>query len=466
MKRSEYIFTLALIPLDIFSVTAAFVLAYYTRTQSEVVYIWNFVDYFRFALTLICFWIIIFAMEGLYKIESLKRSMLDEIRSIFLAVSSGIMLVVVYIFLSRTEFFSRLIIIYAWVYAIIFVSIARVAIKFLRRSLMRHGIGIYRTIVIGDNETARNLINTMNSEPKLGFKIVKIIDRFGLEYISAIIKKIKTDEIILADPNISDKDVTKLIIETHGKPVNIKLIPNLFRLREANLRVETIAGIPLIVFNKTPLEGWGAIWKRLFDIICSSLSLIVLSPLILIISLLIKITSKGPIIYKNIRVGQKGNFVTYKFRTMYADYCTGSQYGGGKADAMEKQLIAEKNIKKGSAVYKIIDDPRITPMGKFLRKVSLDELPQFYNVLNGSMSLVGPRPHQPREVENYKPEQKKLLTIKPGITGMAQISGRSDLTFDEEANLDIYYIENWSFWHDIKVIIRTFKVIFKSRGAY
>ena len=466
MKRSEYIFTLALIPVDIFAVTAAFVLAYYTRSRGDVVYIWNFVDYFRFALTLICFWIVIFAMEGLYKIESLKRSMLDEIMSIFLAVSSGIMLVVVYIFLSRTEFFSRLIIIYAWLFAIVFVSIARIAIKQLRRSLMRHGIGIYRTIVVGDNETARNLINTMNSDLKLGYKIVKIIDRFGMEYISSIISKIKTDEIILADPNISDKDVTRLIIETHGKPVNIKLIPNLFRLSETNLRIETIADIPLIVFKKTPLEGWGAIWKRLFDIACSSLALIILAPVIIIIALLIKLTSKGPVIYNNIRVGQKGNFVTYKFRTMYAEYCTGVMYGGGKADVMEKKLIEEKNIKKGSAVYKIIDDPRITSVGNFLRKVSLDELPQFYNVLLGNMSLVGPRPHQPREVDKYKPEQKKLLNVKPGITGMAQISGRSDLAFDEEANLDIYYIENWSFWRDVKIIVRTFKAIFKRKGVY
>lgn len=466
MKRSEYIFTLALIPLDIFAVAAAFILAYYTRSRGDVVYIWNFVDYFRFALTLICFWIVIFAMEGLYKIESLKRSMLDEVRSIFLAVSSGIMLVVVYIFLSRTEFFSRLIIIYAWIFAIIIVSIVRIAIKQIRRSLMRHGIGVYRTIVVGDNQTAKNLINAMNSDLRLGFKIIKIIDRFGIEYISSIIDKIRTDEIILADPNISDKDVARLIIETHGKPVNIKLIPNLFRLSEANLRVETIADIPLIVFKKTPLEGWGAIWKRLFDLVCSAVAIVVLSPVIFLIALIIKITSKGPVIYKNIRVGQKGNFVAYKFRTMYTEYCTGPMYGGGKADIVEKKLIAEKNIKKGSAVYKIADDPRITSIGKFLRKVSLDELPQFYNVLIGSMSLVGPRPHQPREVDNYKPQQKKLLNVKPGITGMAQISGRSDLTFDEEAKLDIYYIENWSFWHDIKIIVRTFKTIFASRGAY
>ena len=185
-----------------------------------------------------------------------------------------------------------------------------------------------------------------------------------------------------------------------------------------------------------------------------------------LIALLVKTTSRGPVIYRNTRIGNRGKFITLKFRTMYLEHCTGPQYGGSRAENFENKLIAERNIKKGSAVYKIARDPRITPIGRFLRKTSLDELPQFFNVIKGNMSIVGPRPHQPKEVIHYTKEQRKLLMIKPGITGLAQISGRSDLNFDEEADLDIFYLENWSIWLDLFVVINTPKVVFGKKGTY
>lgn len=466
MKRSELTFAFILVPLDAIALIAAFVLAYFTRVQSNIIYIWDFNDYFRFIFTLLPFWLLIFAFSGLYRISSIKRSGLDDLKSIFLSVSSGIMLVVAYLFLSRTEFFSRLIVLYAWVYAIIFILLIRTIIRLTRRSLLRHGIGIYRTIIVGEGSSARNLINALNADPRLGFKVVKIINKEGLDKILTIIKHSPADEIILADNSINDKEVANLIESTYGIPINIKLVPNVYRLQESNAKVDTIADIPLLIFNKTPLDGWGTIYKRIIDIIGSIFGLVLFSPIFLIITLLIKLTDRGPVIYKNIRVGHEGNFITYKFRSMYIQYCTGDEYGGKQALKLENEIIKEKNIKPGSAVYKIANDPRITLIGKIIRKTSLDELPQFYNVLIGSMSLVGPRPHQPREVANYTPQQRKLLVVKPGITGMAQISGRSDLSFDEEANLDIYYVENWSIWLDIKVIIRTFFAIFKKSGAY
>ncbi len=169
--------------------------------------------------------------------------------------------------------------------------------------------------------------------------------------------------------------------------------------------------------------------------------------------------------YQNERVGPRGIFETFKFRTMYVEYSTGPRYGGKTAEALEEKLIRQKNIKRGP-VYKIPDDPRVTPLGKFLRRTSLDEIPQFLNVLRGEMSVVGPRPHQPREVAKYKRGHRKLLLVKPGITGMAQVSGRSDLGFEEEANLDIYYIENWSLWLDLAIIFKTIGVVFRGKGAY
>jgi len=202
------------------------------------------------------------------------------------------------------------------------------------------------------------------------------------------------------------------------------------------------------------------------DIIFSSLLIILFSPFYLIISIIILLETGRPIFYKNKRVGQAGkNFFVLKFRSMYQKDCTEqSGQNNGQALLKEEELIKEQSIKDGP-VYKIKNDPRITAFGRLIRKWSLDEIPQFFNVLKGEMSLVGPRPHQPREVEKYQSWQRNVLTIKPGITGLAQISGRSDLTFDEEARLDIFYIEHWGSLMDSIILIKTPFVVLTKKGA-
>ena len=175
-------------------------------------------------------------------------------------------------------------------------------------------------------------------------------------------------------------------------------------------------------------------------------------------------TKPKPTCIKNERVRKNGRFKLFKFRSMIYQYCVGEEYGSKQALDMEQQLIREKNTKIGP-VYKIGDDPRLTKVGKFIRRWSIDELPQLFNVLKGDMSLVGPRPHQPREVDKYERHHKKVLTVKPGITGLAQISGRSDLSFEDEVKLDSYYIENWSLWFDISILLRTPLAVIKGRKA-
>lgn len=466
MKRSELFIAGSLIPSDIFASIAAFVVAYFTRLQTDIIYIWNFSDYLKFVLWMVFAWILIFALTGHYKIKNLTQGALDEIADIVSGVSTGIMLVVAYIFLSRTEFFSRLVVIYAWIYAIVFILIFRSVIKYIRKVLLKYGVGVHRVIIIGNGPIATEIVNNINSNYQTGKKIVKVINRDGIEKIELILRRTLADEIIVADPGISEKEIDFLLNATEDYQIEIKIVPSALRLRESRILSETLVGIPVISFQKTPLDGWGAITKRIVDIIFSIIAIIILSPLILLISVIIKLNSPGPIIYQNRRIGRNGTFTTYKFRTMYLKYCTGLNYGGYRAEKIEDELIEKNNIKKGSAVYKIANDPRITRVGNFLRKTSLDELPQFINVLLGNMSLVGPRPHQPKEVKHYTKQQRKLLIIKPGITGLAQISGRSDLAFDEEARLDIYYLENWSIGMDVKIVLRTFLVIFGSRGAY
>lgn len=180
----------------------------------------------------------------------------------------------------------------------------------------------------------------------------------------------------------------------------------------------------------------------------------------------IKFESRGPIIFKNERVGHEGGFNVYKFRYMKFEHCVGAQNPNRK-DALEfeKELIESQSVRKGP-VYKIKNDPRKTRIGRIIEPLSIDELPQLFNVLLGDMSLVGPRPHQPREVEKYETWQRRTLSIKPGVTGLAQISGRSDLNFADEARLDIYYIENWSLWMDIEILFKTFFVLLKGRKNF
>jgi lipopolysaccharide/colanic/teichoic acid biosynthesis glycosyltransferase len=207
--------------------------------------------------------------------------------------------------------------------------------------------------------------------------------------------------------------------------------------------------------------------KRIADIVGSLILIVLCSPFYLLTTLFILIESGRPIIYKNERVGYTGkNFFAYKFRSMYQKYCTGAQFGKAGEEALKKEveLIKKQSIKSGP-IYKIHHDPRVTPFGRFIRRLSIDELPQLLNVLKGEMSLVGPRPHQPREVAGYDDRYKIVFDLKPGITGLAQISGRSNLSFEEEMRLDTFYIENWSLFLDLIIVVKTPFVVLKRDGA-
>ncbi|MFC1613652.1 sugar transferase, partial [Patescibacteria group bacterium] len=227
------------------------------------------------------------------------------------------------------------------------------------------------------------------------------------------------------------------------------------------------ADIPIIEIKRTPLNGWGRIYKRIFDIIGSVLAIIIFSPIFIFTAIAIKLDSKGPILYLDYRYGQKfKKFIFYKFRSMKSELCDGEGPTATKqGNAMLSTLVNGENNTRFGPLHKIKNDPRITKVGKFIRKFSIDEFPQFFNVLKGDLSLVGPRPHMSLEVENYEKHHKRLFEIKPGITGLAQISGRSDLNFEDEVKLDTYYIENWSLKMDITILLKTPFMLLKRRNV-
>lgn len=235
-----------------------------------------------------------------------------------------------------------------------------------------------------------------------------------------------------------------------------------FFLEDVVYKPEIIQNIVALEYKHSKLDGRSLVVKRVFDLVGSFFGIILLSPILLAIAIAIKLDSKGPVIYKSKRVGTGGQLFTFlKFRTMYTHLSVG--YGGKEADELYKKLInSDANTREG-VLPKIENDPRVTKVGRFLRKTSLDELPQLFSVFRGTMSLVGPRPHLENEVENYVARQKRLLSIKPWITGYAQVFGRDSLSFDQEAKLDLYYIQNRSLWLDMYVIVGTFGVIFKGR---
>ncbi len=470
MKQSELVFSGLLVPLDFLMILLAGISAYSLRFANiateirPVIFNLPFSEYFQILLMIAVAWVIIFAFAGLYSIKSSLR-LTSEIYRVILACSTGLMLIVIMIFASRELFSSRFIVLAGWILAIVYISFARMIIRLIQKVLLRYGFGVHKIVLVGDSNTTDALIYEFSSRNNSGYEVVKRLKNFSLEAadeLAEFLKIYRVDEIMQSDPNLSKAEAIRLFDFADENHITFKYAADLLGAKVMKTEVSEIAGIPVVEVKKTPLEGWGRIIKRIFDIIFSLILIIIFSPIIIITALMVKIDSRGPVIYKNERVFKNGTFKLFKFRSMIYQYCVGEEYGNDQALEVEKKLIEEKSIKVGP-VYKIANDPRLTRVGKFIRRWSIDELPQFFNVLKGDMSLVGPRPHQPREVAKYERHHKKVLTIKPGITGLAQISGRSDLSFEDEVKLDSYYIENWSLLFDIAILLRTPIAVIRGR---
>jgi len=472
MKKIDLLFAILLIPIDFIMLILAALTAYYLRGESFItgikplIYNLSVGQYLSWVFLVILIWLFIFAFAGLYAIKS-GRKFSEEFAKIFLACSTGVLALIVAIFIKRELFSSRFIILTAWLLSIVYVTIGRIIIYQIQKYLLKQGLGAKRIIIIGSDKNTEILIKELTEKKYLGYKIVKSYSSFTEDIkqkISNLHKKNRIDEIIQADPGM-DKNKTMALIEfTEANNIIFKFSADIFKTKTSSLEIDTLAGIPIFEIKKTKLEGWGRVYKRIFDIITAGILIILASPIMFITAIAIKIDSKGPILFKQLdngqsvkRVGQYNKpFNYFKFRSMI-----------DKSDSLRaSETLKNQDLRAGSPLTKFKDDPRITRVGKFIRKYSIDELPELFLVFIGKMSLVGPRPHLPEEVAKYKDSQKRVLDIKPGITGMAQVSGRSDLDFNEEIKLDTYYIENWSLWLDIQILFKTPKVVlFPKREA-
>ncbi|MEA3464310.1 MAG: sugar transferase [Patescibacteria group bacterium] len=473
MKRSELLFSFLIVPLDFAMIVLAGISAYYIRYTEffqrfrPIIFDLEFHGYIKIVLLIALFWLVIFALAGLYNIKGARR-LIKEIYRVVLACSTGLMLIVALIFIKRELFDSRFIVLAGWVLAIIYISIARALIRLIQRGLFKYDIGAHKVVLVGNSKTTDNLIHEFSSQKNSGYEVVKRLRDFSIDAaqeLAEFLKSKQVDEIIQSDPNLTKAETLRLYDFTDEHHLTFKYAADLLGAKVLKTEVAEVAGIPIVEVKKTPLDGWGRIVKRIFDVVAAIFFTIFFSPIMIIAALFVKFDSRGPIFYKNERVSKIGVFKLFKFRSMQIQHCVGKEYGDSPALKYEKGLIEKQNIKQGEPVYKIANDPRLTRVGKFIRRYSIDELPQFFNVLAGNMSLVGPRPHQPREVARYEHHHKKVISIKPGITGLAQISGRSDLSFEDEVKLDIYYIENWSLLFDLAILLRTPLAVFKGRKA-
>ncbi|MDQ7814436.1 MAG: sugar transferase [Patescibacteria group bacterium] len=475
IRRLDLTFTALLLPLDALALFAAAISAYslrFSRFVTEVRPILqdvNFSNYISAASLFVLIWIGLFALAGLYSPH--PRKAWNELGRIIITCGAGTMVVIATVFFRREITTSRFIVLAVLAFSILYVLIGRLFLRTVRHLLLNFRVGHKLFVVIGSSAAANDITATYKEKPVLGLTIVRQFKTWNNEAQKAILslkQKDGLDGIILADPEMDKHDALELIAFADENHLTFRYLADLFAAKFTNIEVMTDSGLPVIEVKRTPLDGWGRIAKRAFDVIFAIFFLILFSPLILISCLALIIEDGLPVIFQNERVGEGGRiFRLYKLRSMWRKFSIGPQFKQGTKErlALEKELIAKKSIKEGP-VYKIADDPRITPVGMFIRRWSIDELPQFWNVLKGDMSIVGPRPHQIREVAGYKPHQRRVFAIRPGITGMAQISGRSDLEFEDEVRLDAWYIENWSLWLDIYIVLKTPFAVLYRKGAY
>jgi exopolysaccharide biosynthesis polyprenyl glycosylphosphotransferase len=344
----------------------------------------------------------------------------------------------------------RLTIVYAWLLGILFVAIGRLLVQLLNSVLYRRGVGRERVLILGTGEVGQMIGQKIAASPQLGYEVVGFADGGGAggellgrpivgryEDLPQLIEAHQVDEVIIALTEVSRRDIVQLISMCDRGTVGIKIFPDVFQIVTSEVAVNDLAGLPLLTVRDIALRGWKATLKRAMDLVGAALGLVLLSPLMVLTAALIRMESRGPVFYSQERMGMDAQpFRIIKFRSMRSD---------AEADGPG---------------WTVANDPRVTRVGGLLRRTSLDELPQLINVLLGEMSLVGPRPERPIYVEQFKrsiPRYMDRHREKAGMTGWAQVNGlRGDTSVQERTKYDLWYIEHWSIWLDLKIIIRTF----------
>jgi len=473
----KYASLAVLLVSDALAVALAFLSAYFLRTE---VLVRAFPGFFsgRLPVVLAMFvnrWYVIFIVLGVFAFEGLytkRHAFWEETRLLLKSTTMAFGLIMTAIFVTQEYFpFSRLIVALSWLLSFFYLPLFR---RLSKTVLFHLGIWSKRVIIIGSTEETAKVIQAIRSDVTMGYRVVGCLtddrNRIG-ESLSGIpvlghyddIETWKEDtafeDIIVTFPNIPRNILVHLLKSWEGVSETIRYIPQTGDLITTGIEIENIGKLLSLVVRKNLHKPWNILLKSIFEYILALLLLVITSPMLLAAAIAIKLSSPGPVFFLQKRLGRKGRIITIvKFRTMRID---------GEARLAEK-LKADPESAREWETYKKLKkgDPRITRVGAFLRRHSLDEFPQLLNVLGGTMSLVGPRPYLAEEIEKVKPRPALIFEVKPGITGMWQISGRSDIPFAERIRIDEHYIRNWSLWMDIIILFKTFGATISGRGAF
>jgi len=424
--------------------------------------------YLAFACLLVIVCLLSFRFSHVYPYK-VGRSVVEETYMIGTATTLAVVVLSGINLIYQPLSYSRLLFLYTAILITLFLGISRLLIIQARLHLRHYGIGVKRVLLVGAGDMGRMVMRTVMARPELGYQVVGFLDdnlakgqtdigpfkALGpLENCQEVLAQYTIDNVIICLPWQSHRMIQRLLRTCEHHRIRAQIVPDFFQLTKDQLQVEELDGIPLLSTRTLSIQGWNLVLKRAADLLMTSVLGLLALPLILLIALAIRLDSQGPIIYQQKRIGKNGKpFTCHKFRSMVTD-----------ADAL-RPVIADQNEATGP-LFKMRNDPRQTRVGRFLRRYSLDELPQLYNILCGEMSLIGPRPNLPFEVDQYQEWHKKRLSVSPGLTGLWQVSGRSDLTFDEMVLLDIYYVENWSLALDLHILLRSIPAVVRGRGAY
>jgi len=430
--------------------------------------------FFATSLILIPLWVIVFGFLGLYSSRVYTKRTAEWGR-IFVGAVVGILIVIGYSFvIDEPVFPARLVAVYAFIGSFLLLVLGRETLREVRTILFRFGRGISRVLIIGNSPATRDIAAQLSDTRKSGYKITAIAGpkstlppHFNgmqfrtVEHALAHLKTQRITTIIQTDLYDVDERNQKILAAARTNHINYCFIPGEAEFYSGKNLVDVFLGYPIISVYQTPLVGWGEVVKRIFDVIVTLLILVLLSPLLLLLVVTQKLFNPGPVFFINKRLGRYAKpFGLYKLRSMKREY------SGQDAIKIFTAMNRPDLVEEYRAHRKVLGDPRITAYGRFLRRTSLDELPQLFNVLKGDMSLVGPRPILPDELGFYKGRGALLHSVKPGMTGLWQVSGRDDLPFAKRVELELYYAQNWSFWLDIKILLKTLPAVFRKGSAH
>jgi exopolysaccharide biosynthesis polyprenyl glycosylphosphotransferase len=404
---------------------------------------------------------LLFARSGLYSSRALRPGLSRIVGSLFQVAFVALLFAVV-----SGEHFSSYYLFYgSLAFALLYVSSFRAGYEWLTGVILRAAGYRRRAVLVGRGRQIGDVAHALSDAPHspievVGFLAPLALPEIGLrelgrlEDLENVLATERVDEVIIADPDFPQADALELVDQCSRRGVRVRLAPSTMEILIH--RAEFVPGqsVPLFELGPPVFEGVDFALKRTFDLIGATLLLVLLSPVLLAITIAVRISSRGPVLYRSTRVGiGQRPFPCLKFRTMHTD-------------AEERQADLEELNEATGALFKIRDDPRLTPIGSQLRRFSLDELPQLINVLRGEMSLVGPRPLPQRDYDMLEDWHRKRYLVLPGITGLWQVSGRSELDFDDLVHLDFIYLENWSLALDLTILLKTIPAVFTRRGAY